>query len=61
MDINQIILGGLPAVAVLLCVLMCGGMMWMMGRGMMGRGMMSHGEQEKRRRKENDKRDPPAA
>ena len=49
MDINQIILGGLPAVAVLLCVLMCGGMMWMMGRG-----MMSHGEQEKRRGKEKE-------
>jgi len=40
----------------LLCVLMCGGMMWMMCRG-----MMSHGEQEKRRGKENDKRDLPAA
>ena len=53
MDINQIILGGLPAVAALLCVLMCGGMMC--------RGMMSHGEQEKRRGKENDKREPPAA
>ena len=54
MDLNQIILGGLPAVAALLCVLMCGGMMWMMwSRG--------HGEQEKRRGKENDKREPPAA
>jgi hypothetical protein len=59
MDPNQItqtVLGALPVVALVLCVLMCGGMMWIMGRG-----MMSQGGQPDRPGKQNDKREPPPA
>jgi len=55
-QITQLLSGAVPVVGAFVCLIMCGGMIWMMRRG-----MMSHGEGEKLSSEQNDRREPPSA